>query len=187
MKHLKKFPLDCNAGNCYFNTFVLSEIGEQDKIVSDAMNKIYRCLQQKLPVAENAIFLQRLNGDLKFEHFVKDEPRPERESGYMVGGKGDSGGSIIKKIHETKPGTKKTHVLVGVYNKAVGSTTDQDGRETTYSTDINKKCRMMISKLTEDVVKWIGLVMEYEENCEVDSNQCANEIPSNGGKSPELK
>ena len=45
-----------------------------------------------------------------------------------------------------------------------------DGRSTKYSTDINEKCRSVISKLNEDVVKWLGFVMDYEQNCEANPN-----------------
>ena len=50
------------------------------------MNKIYRCITPKLATAKNALFRRDVDGKLKFMERKWDEPRPERESGYMSGG-----------------------------------------------------------------------------------------------------
>ena len=140
------------------------------------MNKIYRCLMQNLPVAESAVFQTDSGGSLIFKYWVKDEKRPETESGYMAGGRGDSGSPIVKDMYDEGL-KKKRHITIAVYNSAVLVI---DERETTYSTDIKDKCRMMVSKLNSDVVKWLGLVMNYEKECETNQRACEGGIRADG-------
>ena len=139
------------------------------------MKKIYRCITPKLPTAKNALFRRDVDGNLKFVEWKKDAPRPERESGYMAGGLGDSGSPLSTCVMEDD--WKKRHVQIGVYNRAAFLT---NGMETTYSTDVKDKCRMIVSKLTGDVVRWLGKIMEFESKCEQDEQSCEIRIPANG-------
>ena len=153
----------------------LKERREQTTDIVDAMNKIYRCITPKLPTAKNALFRRDVDGKLKFMEWKWDEPRPERESGYMSGGGGDSGSPLFTYVADTD--RKKRHIQIGVYNRAAFLTKRM---ETKYSTDIKDKCRMIVSKLTGDVVRWLGKIMEFERKCEQDEQSCENRIPSNG-------
>lgn len=144
------------------------------------MNEVYRCLVPQLPVAESAIFQELIGGNYAFQDWLRDDKRPERESGYIDGGHGDSGSPIVREIYDENL-NKKRHITIGVYFGAVVTPSFfSDGRSTDYSTDIKEKCRSTISKLNEDVVKWLGLVIDYEQNCEANPQACENDIPING-------
>ena len=77
----------------------------------------------------------------------------------------------------TETDRKKRHIQIGVYNRAAFLTKRM---ETKYSTDIKDKCRMIVSKLTGDVVRWLGKIMEFESKCEEDEQSCEIRIPANG-------
>ena len=151
---------------------------KQPENVANEINEVYRCLIPKLPVAENAIFREETNGNLEFLVWRRDEKRPERESGYMVSASGDSGSPIVKKIYDTYL-KKKRHVTIGVNFGHVPIRGRFDAHAI-YSTDITEKCRVQITKLNEDIVKWLGLVMDYEKNCDANPKSCGNDIPVNG-------
>ena len=154
------------------NNIYFIEIEKQTRDVADAMNKIYRCLVPKLPRAWNANFEKNKDGTLEFKDWFQDEQRPEKESGYITGGPGDSGSPIVKEIYDEDM-KRSRYVTLAVYNMA---TVVIEGRDTYYSTNIKEKCRIMISKLTDDVLKWLGLVMDYEKKCDEDQQACDKDI-----------
>ena len=129
------------------------------------MKKIYRCITPKLPTAKNALFRRDVDGNLRFVEWKKDAPRPERESGYMAGGPGDSGSPLFTCAMEDD--WKKRHIQIGVYNRAAFL---NNGMETTYSTDVKDKCRMIVSKLTGDVVRWLGKIWNLKASASKMSN-----------------
>ena len=148
------------------------EINDQPENVAIAMRKIYRCFQSKLPVAENVHIQEKLDGSFEFLHWKIDEERPEEESGYVAGAKGDSGSPIIRELYDDQ--SRKRHVAIAVFNAAVKGTFVD--RETEYSADINKKCRDMLSKLDHEVMEWLGLVINFEKQCDANPETCNNDI-----------
>ena len=158
------------------NNIYIIEIEKQTRDVADAMNKIYRCLVPKLPRAWNENFEKNKDGTFEFKDWFQDEQRPEKESGYVTGGKGDSGSPLIKDIYDEDL-KKSRYVTLAVYNMAVMDLQHAiEGRDSYYSTNIKDKCRIMISKLNDDVLKWLGLVMDYERECDAAPQACENDI-----------
>ena len=156
------------------NNIYFIEIEKQTRDVADAMNKIYRCLVPKLPRAWNANFEKNKDGTLEFKDWFQDEQRPEKESGYITGGPGDSGSPIVTETYDANL-RKTRHITIAVFN-AVETLGKKLPRDTSYSTDIRDKCRMRVSKLNDDVVKWLGLVMNYEKECEENPHACKNDM-----------
>ena len=110
----------------------------------------YKCIVPKIPAANTAIFSKNKNGELQYRGMDHDEPYVNIDNllsfpeVYRNLGPGDSGGPVMKRI--TDLNGEKRHVIV-----AVNSISSGIKKNYRYET----KCISEVSKLTEEIVKWI--------------------------------
>ena len=95
----------------------------------------------------NAIFIE-INkvGDLKYHEQVKDPKRPDDEHGYVTPAFGDSGSPYW--IEDDTD----TSTLIAIHR---GSVSRKDKSRAFYDNDQLWQCRIIVTKVTKEMVDWI--------------------------------
>ena len=127
--------------------------------------KNYRCLTGNLPQADRAIFIKNKDGSLLFKDWLQDEKRPFNESGYLSPYKADSGNPYLTSTKDAQKNERR--VIVAVHNQ--GYTVPANIQ---YKDENKFKCRLTGTKVSSDIVQWLGSVMKYERLCEAKDKKC---------------
>ena len=119
-----------------------------------SLDKVFKCIKPVHPRAEIAV-LEKKSHILKFKYWRKDDKLTPRETGYLSVGGGDSGGPIwtVSRVMDELTGMEKERMtLVGVM---LGSPKWFGEAEGSFLDDIEYQCRIFVTKITEDFVRWI--------------------------------
>ena len=106
----------------------------------------YKCMNPRFPTADIGIFVKTKNGELELRGMEQEEPYVDINNlpkVYWSDATGDSGGPVMRRITDSKG--KERLVIVAVI--AVGWENSIKPQST--------KCISEVSKLTDEVVKWI--------------------------------
>ena len=141
---VKKYILFC------LNIF--TEVKKQDGPIAEKLLNSLKCIAPKLPRAENALFILKDDGSIEFEVWNQDDSRPESESGYVSTAVGDSGSSYWTETEDDYGNSRQVII-------AVHSSGNKDRR---YSIKPSEKCREFVTKVSTDVVTWLGSYFKAE-------------------------
>ena len=128
----------------------------------------YRCLDGNLPRAQVGVFIKHQDGSLLFVDWDQDDKRPPNESGYLSTHYGDSGSPVFTTTKDEQ-GKERTVMI------AIQQGTHNPPENTRYKDGVLDKCRMIESKVSRDVVEWLGNIFDYEKACEKKNGGCPKE------------
>ena len=140
-------------------------MNEETGFGAEELRKNYRCVIGILPRADSAIFIEHQDGSLAFQNWIQDEPRPPNESGYLGSFEGDSGSPYLTSTKDDEG--KERQVIVAVHHAGFRAP-----EITKYQDDPLEKCRMKATKISSDVLQWLGKIMNYERICETKNVEC---------------
>ena len=120
---------------------------------------MYKCVKTIPPKAENAIFIEKADGTLLFNGenpgesgWLKDSDISDIATGHFSSYAGDSGGPFWT---EVVVDGESRQTLVAVYNAHRNVPPPVDVSELP-----KDQCRLLASKVSKDVVKWINENMQ---------------------------
>ena len=108
----------------------------------------YKCIRAKIPESQIAVFAERntysVIPDLEFKYNDKDST-PDTMAGYLQTRSGDSGGTYW--TYEAVNENIKKSILIAIHSSS------HDNIK--ISTDKASQCRIMATKITDDILQWI--------------------------------
>ena len=117
--------------------------------------KMIKCIKPIFPRGDTAVFLEDVKTKvLKGPTMVQDDPNPRAkdETGYVSMHLGDSGAPFWVPSSEFGHSDKDQNILIALYK---GSFRTGDAAHGSISNNKEDQCRMISTKISEDVVKWI--------------------------------
>ena len=121
-------------------------ISDPSKFTPRETWKNYRCMNPQIPKANTAIFVKTKNGELELRGMEKEEPYVDINNSrklYWNVNVGDSGGPVMRTITDSKGKERLVIVAVNALSPEISIK------------PYNPKCSSHVSKLTQEVVKWI--------------------------------
>ena len=108
----------------------------------------HKCIRAKIPESQIAVFVERntysVQVDLEFKN-VKKDSLPDLTAGYVQTRTGDSGGTYW--TYDTVNENDVRSIMIAIHS----SSHPNDK----ISTDKASQCRMMATKITDDILEWI--------------------------------
>ena len=126
------------------------------------LQSFYKCVKPILPRAVSGIFSKNRKyifpEQLKFKEHAQDDERPSKESGHVRPSYGDSGSpywipaEIFEPISKNRaPLSPYKATIVAIHSSKVGPKNEVPK----YSEDGKEQCTIKVTKLTDDIIKWV--------------------------------
>ena len=142
-----------------------------NNLATKSFQDVFKCVIPILPRAKTAVFIRKGKYKLTFDNQIdEDAPRPDGETGYSSHASGDSDAPFMVAPSPTDPNKPKgdaenryTFVAIVSHRDAINGRNIKQPAAI-YLTDKYDQCRMISSKMTREILKWIkvraGIIKE---------------------------